>query len=124
MLVKSTDCERTATYIPLVGHADDDDEDDDEDNYRSRPPPPIPTSRQSSSNSTLKKETGFSSSSLSKLNTGDDSDNRYASTSARGPYSRDVDDGFRNSTAGGGMGSPGEDNLKTPDATARYQKAR
>ena len=115
---------RTASYFHLIGHTDDDDEIDDEDNYRSRPPPPVPTSRQSSSHSTLKKDTGFSSSSMSKLNTGNDSDSRYATSSARGPYSRDADDGFRSSATGGGMDSPGEDNQKTPDATARYQKAR
>jgi hypothetical protein len=121
--------------------------DDDEDDFRSRPPPPIPSSRHVSAVSS-RKETGYSPSSKPQINSTNDTRFSPRGSSSRASGSQ-KNGNYQNSPSEGGgererergerererqrergergvrSDSPGDDdNLKTPDATARYQKAR
>lgn len=101
-----------------------DDDEEEEESYSSRPPPPIPTSRPSSAPS-IRKDINPSSK-LSRLTIGNDAHIRSPLGSAKVMSHRNVDGEYR-STGGDESAmpdSPGDDNFKTPDATARYQKAR
>jgi hypothetical protein len=115
--------------------------DDDEDDFRSRPPPPVPSSRPISAVSS-RKDTGYSPSSKPQINSTNDT--RFSPRGSSSRASGSVKSGnYQNSPSEGGgerergererdrgergvrSDSPGDDdNLKTPDATARYQKAR
>jgi hypothetical protein len=114
---------------------------DDEDDFRSRPPPPVPSSRPISAVSS-RKDTGYSPSSKPQINSTNDT--RFSPRGSSSRASGSVKSGnYQNSPSEGGgerergererdrgergvrSDSPGDDdNLKTPDATARYQKAR
>ena len=111
-------------FLMTTLSSDDDEEEEEEEHYRSRPPPPIPTSRPSSAPSTRKDSNP--SSKLSRLTIGNDTHIRSPLGSAKGKSNRNADGDYR-STGGDESAmpdSPGDDNSKTPDATARYQKAR
>ena len=114
--------------------------DDDEDDLRSRPPPPIPSSRPVSAVSS-RKDTGYSPSSKPQINSTNDTRFSPRGSSSRASGSQKSGNYQNSPSEGGGererererergergvrSDSPGDDdNLKTPDATARYQKAR